>query len=83
MRAVKNTGIVFTAPNVASVVELPMPSPKEGEVLVRLTRSALSSGTERANLIGVPDGGIGIFGEFEGQTLVIRSERYGWRFAMN
>ena len=56
-----NFGIVFTAPGVASVVELPMPSPGVGEVLVRLVRSALSSGTERANLIGAPDGDIGIF----------------------
>ena len=62
----KNVGIVFTAPNVASVLELPMPSPKAGEVLVRLTRSALSSGTERANLIGVPDGGVGIFAKDDG-----------------
>ena len=61
-----NFGIVFTAPNVASVLELTMPSPKAGEVLVRLTRSALSSGTERANLIGVPDGGVGIFAKDDG-----------------
>ena len=62
----QNYGIVFTAPNVASVLDLPLPSPKDGEVLVRLTRSALSSGTERANLIGVPDGGIGIFAKDDG-----------------
>ena len=62
----ENYGIVFTAPNVASVLELPMPSPGAGEVLVRLTRSALSSGTERANLIGVPDGGVGIFAKDDG-----------------
>jgi len=30
-------------------------------VLVRVVRSCISSGTERANLIGVPDGGVGIF----------------------
>ena len=62
----KNVGIIFTAPNEASVLDLPMPSPKEGEVLVHLTRSALSSGTERANLIGVPDGGVGIFAKDDG-----------------
>ena len=56
-----NFGIVFTAPNVATVLDLPVPTPGSGDVLVRLTRSALSSGTERANLIGVPDGGVGIF----------------------
>ena len=64
----QNYGIVFTAPNVAAVLDLPMPSPKADEVLVRLTRSALSSGTERANLIGVPDGGVGIFARDDGTT---------------
>lgn len=62
----KNHAIVFTAPEVASVLELPTPKPKSGEVLVRLVRSALSSGTERANLIGVPDGGVGIFAKDDG-----------------
>lgn len=45
-----------------------MPSPKAGEVLVRLTRSSLSSGTERANLIGVPDAGVGIFAKDDGSV---------------
>ena len=62
----ENYGIVFTAPNVASVLELPMPAPGAGEVQVRLVRSALSSGTERANLVGVPDGGVGIFARDDG-----------------
>lgn len=62
----KNYGIVFTAPNVTSVLELPMPEPKKGDVLVRLTRSTVSAGTERANLIGVPDGGVGIFAKDDG-----------------
>jgi len=62
----ENFGIVFTAPNVASVLELPTLSPKQGEVLVRLTRSAISSGTERANLVGVPDSGVGIYGKDDG-----------------
>ena len=66
MTSVRNDGIVFTAPNVASVLELPMPEPAAGEVLVRLTRSALSNGTERANLTGVPDGGVGIFARDDG-----------------
>ena len=68
MASVKNEGIIFTAPNVASVVELQMPTPKDGEVLVRLTRSTLSGGTERANLIGVPDGGVGIFAKDDGSV---------------
>ena len=51
----ENIGIVFTKPGKAELVALPMPEPKSGEVLVRLVRSTISSGTERANLTGVPD----------------------------
>ena len=57
-----NPNIVFTSAGVAELVDRPMPEPKPGEVLVRVVRSCISSGTERANLIGVPDGGVGIFG---------------------
>lgn len=42
-----NKGIVFTKKDTAELVELPMPEPKPGEVLVRLVRSTISSGTER------------------------------------
>ena len=51
----KNRNIVFTKLNTAEVVERPMPKVKAGEVLVKLVRSCVSSGTERANLTGVPD----------------------------
>ena len=63
-----NPNIVFTKPNVAELVERPMPEPKPGEVRVRLVRSCISSGTERANLVGVPDGGVGIFATGDGVT---------------
>ena len=49
-----NPSIVFTAPNVAEVLEKPVPEPRPGEVLVRSIRSCVSSGTERANLVGDP-----------------------------
>lgn len=57
-----NPNIIFTSAGVAELVDRPMPEPRAGEVLVRVVRSCVSSGTERANLIGVPDGGVGIFG---------------------
>ena len=50
----KNRNIVFTAPNVAEIVETPMPVPGPGQVLVRIRRTCISSGTERANLTGDP-----------------------------
>ncbi len=49
-----NPNIVFTAPNVAEVVDKPRPAPGPGQVLVRTARTCISSGTERANLIGDP-----------------------------
>ena len=49
-----NTNIVFTAPNVAEIIETPMPVPGPGQVLVRIRRTCISSGTERANLTGDP-----------------------------
>ena len=58
----KNPNILFTSAGVAELVERPAPEPQSGEVLVRLVRSCISSGTERANLVGVPDSGVGIFG---------------------
>lgn len=58
-----NRTIVFTAENTAEVLERPMPGLAPGKVLVRLARSTISTGTERANLTGVPDNGIGIFND--------------------
>lgn len=47
-----NKSIVFTSPGVAELIEEAMPVPGRGEVLVRMAVSTISSGTERANLIG-------------------------------
>lgn len=47
--------IVFTAPGVAEIKKYEIGDPKEDEVQVRLAVSTLSSGTERANLIGNPN----------------------------
>ncbi len=44
--------IVFTQPCVAQLQDYPVFDPGPGEVQVRLTVSSVSSGTERANLIG-------------------------------
>ena len=48
----KNHSILFTAPCVAEYLETDMPVAGAGEVLVEIARTAISSGTERANLIG-------------------------------
>ena len=55
--------ILFTAKNKAELVEEPKPAAAPGEVVVKLVRSCISSGTERANVTGVPDGATGIFGD--------------------
>ena len=55
--------ILFTAKNKAELVEEPKPAAALGEVVVKLVRSCLSSGTERANVTGIPDGATGIFGD--------------------
>ncbi len=57
----KTESIVFTGPGKAELIEEEISAPKAGEVLVRLVRSTISSGTERANLIGVPDNATGIY----------------------
>ena len=44
--------IVFTQAYKAELLEEPIPEPGVGEVLVKLAVSTISSGTERANLIG-------------------------------
>lgn len=49
--------IVFTQPGVAELIEKEVESPKADEVQVRLAVSTISSGTERANLIGDPNVG--------------------------
>lgn len=47
--------IVFTKPCVAELLEKEIDAPKSNEVQVRLAVSTISSGTERANLIGDPN----------------------------
>ena len=56
----KTKSILFTAPHRAEVVEEDVPALQPGEVLVKLARSAISSGTERSNYVGDPD--VSVFG---------------------
>lgn len=44
--------ILFTAPGVAELLERPVPALTDDAVLVRIGRTTISAGTERANLIG-------------------------------
>lgn len=44
--------ILFTQPKVAEICDVEVPEPTPGEVQVRLHVSSISSGTERANLLG-------------------------------
>ena len=48
----KNRQIVFTAPGVAELLENEVGEPGAGHVLVKTVYSTVSSGTERANLVG-------------------------------
>lgn len=48
----KTKQIVFTAPHVAELLEAECLPPKENEVTVELSYSAISAGTEKANFIG-------------------------------
>ncbi|NLE98946.1 MAG: hypothetical protein GX596_13300, partial [Propionibacterium sp.] len=47
-----NRNIIFTKKDTAELVERPMPEAGPGQVRVRLVRSTLSTGTERANVTG-------------------------------
>ena len=49
-------GIVFTKPYTAELLDVECLPPKENEVSVRLEYSAISSGTEKANFIGLRNG---------------------------
>lgn len=60
--------IVFTGPGRVELIEEELALPQAGEVLVRLVRSCISSGTDRANVMGVPDAGVGIFAKGDGVT---------------
>lgn len=48
--------IVFTRPYIAELLDVEYLPPKEHEVTVRLEYSAISSGTEKANIIGARNG---------------------------
>ena len=50
----KNRYIAFVSPGVAELLENEIPMPEKGQVLVKTAVSTISSGTERANLIGDP-----------------------------
>lgn len=47
--------IQFVAPGIAELREIPLNAPAPGMVTVKLAVSSISSGTERANLIGDPN----------------------------
>ena len=47
-----NRNIVFTKKDTAELIEKPMPEVGPGQVRVKLVRSTVSSGTERANVTG-------------------------------
>ena len=50
-----NKKIVFTSPCVAELLDAKMPEIRADEVLVEIAVSTISSGTERANLVGDPN----------------------------
>ena len=49
----KTKQIVFTAPCVAELLDVDCNPPKENELTVKLEYSAISSGTEKANYVGL------------------------------
>ena len=52
----KTKEIVFTEPYVAKLFDVECPAPAAGEVQVELAYSTISSGTEKANFIGLRNG---------------------------
>ena len=71
-----NRNIIFTKKDTAELIDKPMPEVHAGEVRVKLVRSAISSGTERSNLTGVPDGGCSIFQPDDGTVTWPRQAGY-------
>ena len=57
MTSQENKAIAFTAVGKAEVVDRPYGQPKENQVLVRMEYTAVSAGTERANLMDLPNVG--------------------------
>ncbi len=47
--------IYFTAPGIAELVEKEIPVLKDDDILVKTEYTAISGGTERANLVGLPN----------------------------
>jgi NADPH:quinone reductase-like Zn-dependent oxidoreductase len=60
--------IVFTKPNTAELLTEDCRQPQANEVLVKLAVSSVSSGTERANLVGDPR--VSIYSEFNATEAV-------------
>ena len=50
-----NRSIIFVSPGVAEVIDKEMPKVEADQVLVKLNRTTISAGTERANLVGDPN----------------------------
>ncbi len=48
----KNRQILFTKPNTAEILDIPIKEPNSDEILVKTYRSTISSGTERSNITG-------------------------------
>lgn len=55
----KTKQIIFTKPCIAEVLEKEIEAPRGNEVQIRLACSTISSGTERANLVGDPNVSVG------------------------
>ncbi len=51
----KRKGVLFTSPGVAEFSEIDLPETDDDKVLVRTEYSAISGGTEKANLFGSPN----------------------------
>ena len=59
----KNQRIVFTKINTAELLEVPMPEVQDDSILVKTAYTAISAGTERANITGDPNVSICCDGE--------------------
>ena len=53
----QNKKIVFTAPHKAALLEVDVPELKENEVLTEMEYTVVSGGTERANIMAMPNAG--------------------------
>ena len=62
----KSKKIVFTAPHKAELLEVDVPELKENEVLTEMEYTVVSGGTERANIMAMPNAGGNNFPKFLG-----------------